>query len=104
MSHACLSSGLLEHRPRCWVQQPVLQQPFTLGSREQRLSPVAAHHLGLPAEQPGQSHEAASSTSPAAAIPSTAANTLAWVDEPDARKGSSESGREKSPPDAPGKE
>lgn len=80
------ASGLLEQRPRCQVQQPALQQPFTLGSREQRLSSAAAHRLGPIVVQREQSHEAASSTSPAAAIPSAAANTLAWTDELDARK------------------
>ena len=58
MSHVCLSSGLLEQRPRCQVQQPVLQQPFTLGSREQHLSSVAAHRMGPIAVQREQSHEA----------------------------------------------
>lgn len=102
MRRACLSSGLLEQHPRCQVQQPVLQQPFTLGSGEQRLSSVAAHRLGPIAVRREQSHEAISPTPPA--IPSAAANTLAWMDEPDARKGSSESGRKKPSPDAPGKE
>lgn len=74
------------------------------GSREQCLSSVAAHCLGPIAVQREQGHKTISSTSPAAAIPSTAINTPAWTHEPDARKGSRESGREKSPTDAPSRE
>lgn len=65
--------------------------------------PVSAHHLGCGVVQGEQSHEAAPSTSPAMVSPSAAA-TLAGTGELHAGEGSSDLGREKSPPDDGGKE